>query len=277
MASRICSAPEAKYFQKSMGLQELETHRLVNELLPGVSPSVRTITAQGQRYLVTMDLGLPVSGGVSLDVLLRHARLLARVHDAFESHVAQLTDLGYRHIERTLTVDPIALIDSCLLLRCLLGDQIDATHLDVLRRAANSGAFEPTWSPSSPMTLVHGDSHQENLVYSQEGRLQLVDWGSAMLESGLLDLVFMPPVAVEAYREELGRLGNPLPNAPSFNSDLRKAKVFRQFDLLCHCVTSVLVGPDSVTQAQFARALPELIGQLAVAVVEADRPGAPLA
>lgn len=53
-----------------------------------------------------------------------------------------------------------------------------------------------------PTTLVHGDCHSGNIFISTHG-IQLVDWGSAMVAPGLLDIVGLVDVA-ERMSERAG-------------------------------------------------------------------------
>ncbi len=46
-----------------------------------------------------------------------------------------------------------------------------------------------------PVTLIHGDCHNGNLFLSDDGRLTLIDWSSAALGPGLVDLVALLDVA----------------------------------------------------------------------------------
>ena len=48
--------------------------------------------------------------------------------------------------------------------------------------------------PQMPSTLVHGDCHSGNMFLSSDG-MQLIDWDSAALAPGLLDLVGLVDVA----------------------------------------------------------------------------------
>lgn len=55
-----------------------------------------------------------------------------------------------------------------------------------------------------PTTLIHGDCHSGNIFLTNDG-IQLVDWGSAMVAPGLLDIVGLVDVA-ERMHERAGDL-----------------------------------------------------------------------
>jgi hypothetical protein len=249
-----------------MGPRELETQRLINQVCPGLTPLVHTSTADGDLFVVEMDRGQAVGDPVTMPLVLEHAKLLARLHGAFRSRTSELEAIGHSRTKVALPVEPETLVESCEFVRCLFGGGIDSEDIDDLRKAAKAGLFEVCCQITAPDTLIHGDTHQMNLIRTADDRLQLIDWGSATIGPGCLDLVYMPPRGVAAYREELCALGDVLSLNSAFDLDLKKANAFRQFDLLCQAVTAVLLGSDRDIRARFAAALPDLVRQLARAV-----------
>lgn len=200
------------------GDREARVYRAAAHLSGFPAPAARFATApDGARWLITRQ-----ARGIRLHELppadwVVACRSLATIHEraaaeGWAALIGNLPALAENLIGLPASV--LAATEECVRTGQYSG--VDCELLSAARQRLGAAWGEVAAAVMSyPQTLLHGDSHSGNVFLSPGGSIELIDWSSAQIGPGLLDLIALfdtaarmgedCPVtaAMEAYRSGL--------------------------------------------------------------------------
>ena len=143
----------------------------------------------------------------------RRGRDLARLHCALRDFGAQLGQRpGWKAQHTGVTVHTSIDWYACLRALTEVSPRLASWASDAADQARD--ALDAVGAAELPVTLVHGDFHEQNVHYDNGQLAGVIDFGLTHIDSRPYELAiartYRSPETIPAYREELGRNGWPL-------------------------------------------------------------------
>ena len=182
---RVETADGRYYFKASPDYfaQEPVVTAMLGERFPRKTP--RTVAVEPERrWMVLADLGDVAVSTLSLDDRAKALDAIAELHRESVDHVGELLESGCRDRRASVLSGQIATLAADDTVP-LPGDLRQRLHAAVPRLVEACAELEMS---SIPPTLVHGDLHADNIMFT-EGRYVIFDWTDACVADPFVDVL----------------------------------------------------------------------------------------
>jgi len=224
-------------------------------------------------YVLFEDLSCPywrkyASNSGARFPLMNTIAAVARLHSYWAEKHDALKGRGIQNIKMFDPATASRVSDLLSLLATLCDVPIEPQVLSAVSTIAGKCGGVNRDCSSMWSTLVHGDCHQENVLFDSIGRVKLIDWALAGIGLPQYDLVFYDTAHVDHY---LSLLSPELADDHrEFKRCLRVVTVQRMFTFLLAATHMMLSGGEEQMHSVVRASIPVYLDHLLRAANESD-------